>query len=301
MRSRPPGWQNDRCETSGRQRRSAARDVLPGGAARALVTVTERVSSDTRASPTAAAMSVRWHRLPLELALLFAMFVAYRAGRLLTADHTSAAFANARELWHIERWLHLPMEQDVQTLLLHHVRLVELANTYYAVVHFPATVAFLIWMFVRRPAHYIWVRRSLIMMTAAALVLHVFFPLAPPRMRPDLGFVDTGALFGPNVYGPPEGGSIANQFAAMPSLHIGWAVLVAVGLIVATRSRWRWLVVAHPILTILVVVGTANHWWLDGAVAILLLGGAMLISAGLDRVRVNTFLRRQGRATTSSP
>jgi hypothetical protein len=118
-------------------------------------------------------------------------------------------------------------------------------------------------------------------------------------MRPDLGFIDTGALFGPNVYGSPEGGSIANQFAAMPSLHIGWSVLVALGLIVAIRSRWRWLFVAHPIITILVVVGTANHWWLDGAVAIVLLAGALAVSVGVDRVHVNTFLRRQ--ATASAP
>jgi hypothetical protein len=112
-------------------------------------------------------------------------------------------------------------------------------------------------------------------------------------MRPDLGFVDTGALFGPNVYGPPEGGSIANQFAAMPSLHIGWAVLVALGFIVAMRSRWRWLWILHPVMTILVVVGTANHWWLDGAVAVLLLAGALAVSAGVDRVHINTLLRRQ--------
>lgn len=255
------------------------------------MTVTERAGRETQTAPQA--MTIRWHRLPLELVLLFAMFVFYRAGRLLTSDRRSAAFANAREVWHIERRLHLPMEQDVQGWLMHSARLVELANTYYAVVHFPATVAFLIWMFLRRPTHYFWVRRTLIMLTAASLVVHIAFPLAPPRMRPDLGFVDTGAIFGPNVYGPPEIGSIANQFAAMPSLHIGWAMLVAIGLIAATRSRWRWFWLAHPILTILVVVGTANHWWLDGIVALLLLGGALAISVGVDRTRLNAFLRRQ--------
>jgi len=262
------------------------------------VTVTERSGPATQTAKQA--MAIRWHKLPLELVLLFTLFVAYRAGRLLTINHESAAFANAREIWHIERWMHLPMEQDVQGWLLHSVHLVELANTYYAFVHFPATVAFMVFMFLRRPAHYFWVRRALIIMTAASLAVHVLFPLAPPRMRPDLGFVDTGALFGPNVYGPPEGGSIANQFAAMPSLHIGWAVLVAFGLIVALRSRWRWLFVAHPIITILVVVGTANHWWLDGIVAIVLLGGALAVSVGVDRVHVNTFLRRQEEEATAS-
>jgi hypothetical protein len=260
------------------------------------MTVTARFDTDAQTSASRnAATRTRLRLLPVELLLLFTMFVGYRAGRLLTSDHTSAAFANARELWRIERWLHLPLEQTVQGWLLRDVHLVELANTYYAIVHFPATVAFLVWMFLRRPAHYLWVRRSMIMLTAASLVGHVAFPLAPPRMRPDLGFVDTGATFGPNVYGPPEGGSIANQFAAMPSLHVGWAVLVAVGLIVATRSKWRWLGLAHPLITVLVVVGTANHWWLDGVVALVLLAGAMAVSAGLDRVRINSFMHRQER------
>lgn len=250
------------------------------------MTVTERPGSAT-ASPqgSGAAVATRWRSLPLELVLLFTMFVAYRAGRLLTADHTSTAFANARELWHVERLLHLPRETGVQDWLLGHVHLVELANAYYAVVHFPATLAFLVYMFVRQPAHYPWVRRTLVLMTGAALIVHVLYPLAPPRMRPDLGFVDTGAVFGPNVYGPPEGASIANQFAAMPSLHIGWAMLVAIGLIVATRSRWRWLSLMHPLLTVVVVVGTANHWWLDGIIVVGLLAGSLLIALVPQQVR----------------
>jgi hypothetical protein len=250
------------------------------------VTVTEHHGGATEVGDgSAAAVRTRWRSLPLELVLLFTMFVAYRAGRLLTADHTSTAFANARDLWHAERLLHLPRETGVQDWLLGNVHLVELANTYYAVVHFPATVGFLVYMFVRQPAHYPWVRRTLVLLTGAALIVHVLFPLAPPRMRPDLGFVDTGAVFGPNVYGPPEGQSIANQFAAMPSLHIGWAMLVAIGLIVATRSRWRWLWLLHPLITVLVVVGTANHWWLDGVVVLGLLAGSLAIALVPQQVR----------------
>jgi hypothetical protein len=262
------------------------------------VTVTERAGSKTQTA--AQAITIRWQRLPLELTLLFVLFVGYRAGRLLTSEHTATAFANAREVWHVERWLDLPREQDVQSWVLHSARLAELANTYYAFVHIPAMLGFLVFMFLRRPTHYFWVRRTLIILTAAALVVHVVFPLAPPRMRPDLGFVDTGALFGPNVYGASDLSKIANQFAAMPSLHIGWAMLVAIGLIVAARSRWRWLWLAHPIVTILVVVGTANHWWLDGAVSVVLLGGALAVSVGIDRLRVNVFLRRRVSAATHS-
>lgn len=259
------------------------------------VTVSTRAERQAPAAPSAVRVEpARWRRLPLELALLFVLFLGYRAGRLVTTDETSSALANARELWRVERWLHLPLEQTVQGWLLGHVHLVELANTYYAVVHFPATVGFLVWMFLRRPAHYLWVRRSMIMLTAAALLGHVIYPLAPPRMEPGLGFVDTGAAFGPDVYGPPGTGSIANQFAAMPSLHIGWAVLVAVGLIATTSSRWRWLWLAHPLLTTVVVVGTGNHWWLDGVVALVLLAGAVALAYLADRWRgVRSFSRRE--------
>jgi PAP2 superfamily len=260
------------------------------------VTVTERQGTATQSA--ADAMSVRWRKLPLELGLLFTLFVGYRAGRMLTSDHTAAAFAHARDVWHIERWLHLPREQDVQGWLLHSVRLAEFANSYYAYVHFPATVAFLVWMFLRRPAHYFWVRRTLIILTALSLVGHVVFPLAPPRMLPNLGFIDTAALFGPNVYGPGKAASIANEYAAMPSLHMGWAMLVAIGLIVTTRSRWRWLWLLHPIITILVVVGTANHWWLDGIVAFVLLMFSLAVSRSVDRVRVDAFLRHEEAAAS---
>lgn len=106
-------------------------------------------------------------------------------------------------------------------------------------------------------------------------MLHLLFPLAPPRMLPAAGLVDTGQVYGPTVYGAtPATDTMANQFAAMPSLHVGWAVMVAVGLIVATGSRWRWLWLLHPAITLLVVVGTANHYWLDAIVVVALLAVA---------------------------
>jgi hypothetical protein len=165
----------------------------------------------------------------------------------------------------------------VQSLLLHGDGLAHIANTYYAAVHFPATAAFLIWLYLRRPVHYVWARRVLAAVTAAALILHLLFPLAPPRMLAATGLVDTARVYGPSVYGNPATDSLSNQFAAMPSLHFGWALMVAIGLIVATRSRWRWLWPAHPLLTLLVIVGTANHYWLDSIVAAALLGLALAV------------------------
>ncbi|KUL22954.1 phosphatase PAP2 family protein [Streptomyces regalis] len=212
-----------------------------------------------------------------ELLLVVGLFLVYKFGRQLATGHTAEAFRNADRVWDLERAVHLPGEGSVQNLLLHGDTLIHLANTYYATVHFPATAAFLIWLYLRRPAHYVWARRVLAAVTAAALVVHLTFPLAPPRMPAATGLIDTGQVYGPSVYGSPETDHLSNQFAAMPSLHFGWALMVAIGLIVATRSRWRLLWLLHPLLTLLVIVGTANHYWLDAIVATAMLGLALAV------------------------
>ncbi|MEU2908583.1 phosphatase PAP2 family protein [Streptomyces massasporeus] len=210
-----------------------------------------------------------------ELLLVAGLFLVYKFGRQLATGHTGEAFHNAHRVWDFERAVQLPGEGVAQSLLLRGDGLVHVANTYYAAVHFPATVAFLVWLYLRRPVHYVWARRVLAAVTAAALVLHLLFPLAPPRMLAATGLIDTASVYGPSVYGNPATDSLSNQFAAMPSLHFGWALMVAVGLIVATRSRWRWLWPVHPLLTLLVIVGTANHYWLDALVAAALIGLAL--------------------------
>ncbi|MER7678960.1 phosphatase PAP2 family protein [Streptomyces sp. NPDC096934] len=213
-----------------------------------------------------------------ELLLVTGLFVVYKVGRQLATGHTAEAFRNAGHVWDWERTLHLPGEGSVQNVLLHSDTLVHTANAYYATVHFPATAAFLIWMYLRRPVHYVWARRVLAVITSAALVLHLTFPLAPPRLLAAAGLVDTGQVYGPTVYGAhPATDEMANQFAAMPSLHFGWALMVAIGLITATRSRWRWLWLLHPLVTLLVIVGTANHYWLDSVAAAALLGAALAV------------------------
>jgi len=150
-------------------------------------------------------------------------------------------------------------------------------------VHFPLTVVFLLWGFFLRPAvEYVWARNLLIVMTFLALVLHIAFPLAPPRMFPGWGFLDTGRVLGPFAYGD-EMSHVANQFAAMPSLHIGWAALIA---FVVARTGPRWLAalaLVHAVLTSVVVVVTANHWWVDGLVSLVLLGLAVVVLPGPGR------------------
>ncbi|MFJ9550266.1 phosphatase PAP2 family protein [Streptomyces erythrochromogenes] len=247
----------------------------------------------TPAGPAAGPRAAR-RRLIRELLLVAGFFTVYKAGRLLSTDRTAEAFRNADRIWDAERLLHLPGEGAVQRLLMHGDALVTTANTYYAAVHFPATALFLIWLYLRRPAHYLWTRRVLAVLTGAALVLHLAYPLAPPRMLPAAGLIDTGQVYGPTVYrAAPDADTLANQFAAMPSLHFGWALMLAIGVIVATRggrgekggkggrggqgSPWRLLWLLHPLVTLLVIVGTANHYWLDAIVAAALLGIALLV------------------------
>ena len=213
-----------------------------------------------------------------EIILLVTLFVAYRLGRLAITGHDDLAIANAWRVWDVERLLRLPDEEMLQDWALQWPDLLKAANWYYVGVHFPVTLAFLAWGWLRRPpAEYRWARRLIITLTAFAMLLHVAMPLAPPRMLSSLGFLDTMAAFGPSAYG---GGAatVANQFAAMPSLHVGWALLIALVVVRTARSRWRWIVVAHPVITTLVVVVTANHYWVDAVVVALLLGLVLLVT-----------------------
>jgi hypothetical protein len=98
------------------------------------------------------------------------------------------------------------------------------------------------------------------------------------------GYVDTIARYGPAIYdGRSAVGKMANQFAAMPSLHFGWAVLVAYGVVRALHTRCRWLIVLHPMITLAAIVITANHYWLDALVALALIGAAMALQRERDR------------------
>jgi hypothetical protein len=212
-----------------------------------------------------------------ELALVAGLFLAYKLARLLIQGRDDVAFTNAWRVRDLERFLHLPDEVAVQHVIVGHGTLLETANSFYAYVHFPATAAFLLWMFLRRPAYYRWARRSLAGLTAAAMLVHVLLPLAPPRMLTGTGMLDTGRLIGPAVYGDPATDTLTNQYAAMPSLHVGWALAVAVTVIAVTRGPWRWAWLLHPAITLLVVVMTGNHYWVDGLVAAGLFGTVLLV------------------------
>lgn len=217
-----------------------------------------------------------------QLVLLGGLFMVYRLSRHLADGRESVALRHAKDVWHLQHVLYLPSEEQLQRLALHSTELIRLANQFYIGVHFPAALAFLVWVLVRHHDHWARVRNVLIVVTGAALAIHIAYPLAPPRFLPQVlssvDFVDTGTVIGPSAY-QAAGDKLANEYAAMPSLHVGWAILEAWGIIIILRTRARWLAVLHPVVTLLVVVVTANHYWMDGIVAAGLVAGAVRLTA----------------------
>jgi hypothetical protein len=176
----------------------------------------------------------------------------------------------------------MPSELSLQRFVIDHDWLGRFMNYYYAIVHVPALITFMVWLFVKHRDRYPHWRNALALLTAFCVVIR-FIRVAPPRFLVDLGYIDLASLYGLSVYGP-VGTGVSDQFAAMPSIHVGWAAVVSFGVVAAGTSRWRWLALLHVALTMLAVSATGNHWWLDGIVAIALLGVALSIDAGARRL-----------------
>ncbi|MFJ6139627.1 phosphatase PAP2 family protein [Kitasatospora sp. NPDC092286] len=230
----------------------------------------------------------RVRRAPLsallrEAGTLLALFALWQlVGHLsvMSADH---ALDRASWIHRTELAVGLPDEASWQAAATPYPVLVKTANYYYAAMHFAVMLGVLLWVFVRHRARYTWVRNTVVITTAICLAVQ-FIPVAPPRMLPQNGFVDVAAEYGQSVYGGAVGGVVvAAQLSAMPSVHVAWCVLAAVAVIKVSRSPLRWLMVLHPVLTVAVVVVTANHFWADGLVAVAILLFAYAAQAGVAR------------------
>jgi hypothetical protein len=214
-------------------------------------------------------------RMFIEIALCGALLIIYRAIRTVNKTDMRVAFANARSVISFESWLGLPFEDNLQSWLLDHPTLIRLLNHYYIFFHFPAAIAFLLWLYLRQPKHYVSFRNLMAFVTFVALIIHLLFPLAPPRMM--TGFVDTMREFGPNIYPKNAIDGAANQIAAMPSLHFGWAMIEAIAVITILKSKWRWLIVLHPLLMAMSIIATGNHWWIDAVAAAFIIVGSVAL------------------------
>ncbi len=216
-----------------------------------------------------------------ELALISFLYMLWRLAMVLPLDQPAGAIERGRSIDQLQQRLFLPTELSLQHFVINYEWLARATNIYYAVAHVPATIVFLVWLFIRHRSKYPLWRNCLAMLTAACLVIR-YVRVAPPRFFPDLGYVDLATRYGLSVYGP-VGTGVSDQFAAMPSIHVGWAALVSFGVVASTNSPWRWFFASHLVLTMFAVSATGNHWWLDGIAAIALLGVAVLIDQGIRR------------------
>jgi hypothetical protein len=207
-----------------------------------------------------------------------------------TFTHTAVTGASDRAMWiwKFERSLWLPNELSLQRVVLGNRLLVEACNGFYAIVHVPALGIFLVWMFARHRDRYPEYRNILALLTLVSLLIHLI-AVAPPRLLAGTGFVDTGLLYHQSVYGP-VGTGISDQVSAMPSLHLAWACLIALAVVHVGRGGRRWLILLHPVLTMIVVVVTGNHFWLDGIAAAGLLAVCFLV---VNAARLLSPRRRQ--------
>jgi hypothetical protein len=212
----------------------------------------------------------------VEASLIAALYSVWQYMANRSVSDRVGAIHNAEWLVRLQTTLHLPSEHALQHVVLPHRYVVEAANLYYDTMHFTAIFVFLLWLFFWHRDRYGAVRTVLAIATLTCLIIS-FVPVAPPRLLP--GYVDTAAIYGQSVYG----GSVANELSAMPSVHVAWAVLIAWYAMRIGRGRWRLLGPAHAVVTTIVVVVTANHWWLDGVVAVAVLVASAWAYVGVVR------------------
>ncbi|MFF5517784.1 bifunctional glycosyltransferase 87/phosphatase PAP2 family protein [Streptomyces coeruleorubidus] len=227
--------------------------------------------------------------LLLELLLIRVTYAAYSQVRLAaTGGSISAGRAeaeeNGRQILGLERALHIDIEHWANHTVVTIDWLRNFLDFYYESFHFGVPLTVLALLYWRRPADYRWARSALGFATLLALVGFWLYPLAPPRLMPTLGFIDT--VHGVQDFSQPDYGtltSLTNQYAAMPSLHFGWSLWCGVVIAVLARRWWiKALGLLHPLLTLCAIVTTANHWVLDAV------GGAAAVGVGFGLVYVLT-------------
>ncbi|MQY10956.1 hypothetical protein SRB5_10700 [Streptomyces sp. RB5] len=219
--------------------------------------------------------------LLLELLLIRVGYWIYSYVRGLAPDGRDLAEEHGRQIIAAERALHIDIEHWINDMTAASDWLGASMDFYYATFHFLVPLTLLAWMYVTRPARYRTYRAALGFTTLFGLAGFWAYPLAPPRLMPGLGYIDTKN--GPQNFDDPDFGAltgVANQYAAMPSLHVGWSLWCALVIWrLAPYRRLRLLGFLYPLATTMVIMGTANHYLLDAV------GGAAVAAAGFLAAR----------------
>lgn len=220
-----------------------------------------------------------WIDLFLQLALFFCAYQAYQVVRGMSEGREALAFANADRIMDVERSLGLFFEPGFQSAMLDHGWVIDFTNWMYVNSHFIVTTTFLAWLYLFRNEHFYFVRNMFMVAMLLALTGYLVFPTAPPRLVSGYGFVDTIATY---TALEPDSNTVSllvNKYAAVPSMHIGFASMIAVPAFLLVRNRIaKGIWVLYPFLVLFVVVVTGNHFWLDAAAGALVAGTAATVA-----------------------
>ncbi|MFF1902020.1 phosphatase PAP2 family protein [Kitasatospora sp. NPDC058218] len=221
-------------------------------------------------------------RIWFELALIGISYWVYSLVRNAVPEQEAIAQRHASLIWDFEQSLGFAVERSVNHAVDKLSWLIVGMNYYYATLHFIVTIGVLVWLYRRHPGRYVAARTVLFVTTGIALVGFYFFPLAPPRLMTDGGFIDTLKVH--NTWGSMASGPathVSNQYAAMPSMHIGWSLWCGLTIFFLARAAWvRALGLLYPVATLVVIVSTANHFWMDAV------GGVVCLSVGFVAARL---------------
>lgn len=239
-----------------------------------------------------AGVTIHWWREIAYIVGFYAIYTLVRNQFGSAAVGVEHAYTNAVRIIDVEKALGLFHEATIQGWFLGMPWFLRLINVFYGSFHFVVTAAVLVWLAARHPRAYPTWRNTILFATGLALLGFSLFPLMPPRLLCDCPygagpqaaadglptFVDTLAVHGGLwSFDDSTMAAVSNQYAAMPSLHIGWALLIAYVVIRTGPRPFAGLAVLHAAATVFVVVITANHWWLDGVIAAALLALALMV------------------------
>lgn len=190
--------------------------------------------------------------------------LVYYLVRGAVSDRADEAFQRASAILDLEQRLRLDWEAAIHEAILHSDALIDLANGTYFWGHMPLLIVVALWLWRSDRSSWRIFRSALLVSAAIGMISYYLFPTAPPRLMPELGYIDTLAVRAAPAYQAQEVGLFVNPYAALPSLHVGWALLAGLALWRASgHSLMRLLAIAIPLSQSWAVVATANHWTLD--------------------------------------
>ena len=227
-----------------------------------------------------------WRDLFRQIVLFVLAYQGYQVVRGIADSHPSTALANGTHIIHLEQSLGAFFEPAFQQAFLTHQWIIDLANWSYFNSHFVVTTAFLVWLYLYRNDHFNFVRNMFLVAMGLALIGYVLYPTAPPRMFPGDGFTDTIAAFTSTNQDASFTSLLVNPYAAVPSMHIAFSLMVAVAAMNLVRSAWaRILWSVYPLSVFFVIVVTANHFWFDAALGAMVACLAAVTAHQLARLR----------------